>query len=64
MTSFRVEVRAPQRRAVAEWGWWRRAQLHPYSYAFTPLGLRVTLHLVCLRGMFQRLKEDKKVKSV
>lgn len=49
---LRVEVRGVAlggaRRAVAKWGWWRRAQLHPYSHAFSPLGLRVTQHLVCL----------------
>ena len=49
---LRVEVRGVAldgaRRVVAKWGLCRRAQLHPHSHAFTPLGLRVTQHPVCL----------------
>lgn len=49
---LRVEVRGVAlggaKRAVAKWGWRRRAQFHPHSCAFTPLGLSVTQHLPCL----------------
>ena len=47
---LRVEVRGVAlggaRRAVAKWGLWRRAQLHPYSYAFTSqLDFTLTIYM-------------------
>lgn len=61
---LRVEVRGVAlggaKRAVAEWGWWRRGSAPPYSYAFTPLGLQSNPAPGLPSENVQRLKEDKK----